>query len=870
MMDPYDYADVRRLTTGLELAEPVAVTLVRRGYRTIEAARRFLEAGEAHDAREFAGIDEVCELVLRAARAGERITIHGDYDVDGVCATAILVSTLRSLGAGCDWLIPDRHADGYGLSMATVDQLQHRGTDLLITADCGIGSHEEVASAQSAGMQVVVTDHHQPGDVLPDCLIVHPVVSEYPFEGLCAAGVAHKLAIALSDAAGCGAVETVSGRRHPCDRDLDLVALATVADMVPLVGENRRLVREGLRVMRTGPRVGLRALMAVAAVDRDTVDAGALGFRLGPRINAAGRLYRADAGVELMLTEDPDRAASIAAELDRANAERRWAEREVTEAAERARAALPPLQAEAPALVLAGEGWHPGVIGIAASRMVERHHRPTVLISVEGGRGRGSARSIPGFDLVSALDSCSEHLLRHGGHRAAAGLELEASRIGEFREAFLTRAGSEIDPADLVRTERLDALVGVGREGIGMDLAEQLESLGPFGVGNPGPRLLVPSGRLREVRPLGEEGRHSRFQLESGTGRAAGVAFGMNGEISRRKDEPIDLSIELEVDRWNGAEQPRVVVREVYPLTEASGEDEPSGCDGDCPAPDPEWWGRLEDEIASVSDGAPGRLLDVRPEEGARRELVDRRGGAAVASLTELISSGESVLAVCADSARRAALAASAADPRRFGASLPRVACCRCGGSSLDRALATAGRALADPGLVLADWIAVARRPAAPRRFQHVVLIDPAPSEGLEGLALRTADAGPGFGYAHLAFGPAEVELARRLLALDWGLRRPIGEIWRGLAEIGEAAEGERLRAVLSGPSRFPRTAEVAGRCVAVLCELGLCEWHADGLSSRLRVLSSERTDLGRSRAYRACLAKHQEAIRFLQSRAQT
>ncbi|HET8592938.1 MAG TPA: single-stranded-DNA-specific exonuclease RecJ, partial [Solirubrobacterales bacterium] len=713
-IDPYDYAEVRRLASGLELAEPVAITLVRRGYRTVDAARRFLEAREAHDAHEFDGIEEVAGLVLAAARNRERITIHGDYDVDGVCATAILVSTLRSLGAECDWLIPDRQADGYGLSIATVERLQRRGTRLLITVDCGIGSHEEVAAARSAGIRVVVTDHHQPGERLPDCPIVHPVVSGYPFEGLCAAGVAHKLAIALCDAAGRGAVETVSGRRHPADADLDLVALATVADMVPLVGENRRLVREGLRLIRAGPRVGLRALIAVAAVDRERIDASDLGFRLGPRINAAGRLYRADAGVELMLTEDSDRAAAIAAELDRANAERRWAERQVTEAAERARAALPPSQAEAPALVLAGEGWHPGVVGIAASRMVERHGRPAILVSLDGGRGRGSARSIPGFDLVAALDACAHHLLRHGGHRAAAGLELEAARVEAFRESFLAHARAEIDPADLVRTERLDALVGVGRDGIGMDLAEQLETLGPFGTGNPDPRLLVPSGRLREVSPLGEEGKHSRFQLESGTGRAAGVAFGMNGEITRREDVPIDLSIELEVDRWNGAEQPRVVVRELYPLPSASEDEEPAGCGAGCPASDAEWWARFEEELARAVDGNPGAFLDTRAPEGARRELVDRRGGAAIASIAELISSGESVLAVCADAGRRGALAASAANPRRFGAAPPRLACRRCGDQCLDRALGSPERGPAGSGLVLADWNTLALRPAAP------------------------------------------------------------------------------------------------------------------------------------------------------------
>jgi single-stranded-DNA-specific exonuclease len=868
--DPYDYGEVRRLASELALAEPVAITLVRRGYRTVDAARRFLEARESHDPTEFTGIDEVCDRILSVAHRKGRITIHGDYDVDGVSSTAILVSTLRSLGADCDWLIPDRLSDGYGLTMASVEKLQRRGTELVITVDCGIGSIEEVAAARAAGIDVVVTDHHLPGDQLPDCPIVHPIVSEYPFEGLCAAGVAHKLAIALCDTAGKGAVETVGGRRHTCDRDLDLVALATVADMVPLVGENRRLVREGLRVLRDSPRVGLRALMAAASVDPESVDAGALGFRLAPRINAAGRLYRADAGVELMLTEDADRAAQIAEELDRANGERRWTERKVVEEAERARSALPPSLADAPALVLAGEGWHPGVVGIAASRMVERHNRPAVLLSIDGTKAKGSARSVPGFDLVAALGACDAHLVRYGGHRAAAGLELEAGDLDAFREAFIEQAAAEIDPDDLIRMERLDALVGVGREGIGMDLARQLESLGPFGMGNPGPRLLVPSGRLREVRPLGEEGKHSRFQLESGAGRALGVAFGMNGEISRREDQPLDLSIELEVDRWNGAETPRVVVRELYPLPNPAGADaKPATCGDHCPAPDDEWWERLERELARVTEGQLGALLDVRPAESGRREAIDRRGGPAVASLAELISSGEPVLAICADAGRRARLASEAANPSRFGAALPRIACCRCGAAGLDEALSEAPAA----GLVLADWTSIARRPSAPLAFRHVVLIDPPPSEPLEGLAWAAAQA-PGIGggsgaYIHLAWGAAEADLAERLLGWEWNLRAAIRDIWRGLAATGgEAAESD-LRSLLSGDSAYARTPELAGRCVRVLSELGLCEWRPTGGGPALRVLSSERTELGRSRAYVDCEARHEEAIRFLRSKAQ-
>jgi single-stranded-DNA-specific exonuclease len=441
---------------------------------------------------------------------------------------------------------------------------------------------------------------------------------------------------------------------------------------------------------------------------------------------------------------------------------------------------------------------------------------------------------------------------------------LDADRVDAFREAFIAYAASKIDPADMVRTESLDALVGVGREGIGMDLARQLESLGPFGMGNPGPRLLVPSGRLREVRPLGEEGKHSRFQLESGAGRAAGVAFGMNGEISRREDEPLDLSVELEVDRWNGAEQPRVVVRELYPLDSEDRGTEGAQCGDGCPAPAGQWWARLEREMERVEAGQPGALLGVRAPEGARREQVDRRGGAAVASLAELISSGEPVLAICADAGRRARLASAAADPRRFGAARPRIACCRCGSESIDAALQTSPEAGA--GLALVDWTVVAQRPDSPRGFRHVVLIDPAPSEALEGLACAEADAG---GFLHLAWGPAELQFAERLLGREWELRSAIAEIWRALAEGGGEAEGEALRSILAGGSGYARTPETAARCVRVLCELGLSEWTGDPAAAALRVLSSERTDLGRSRAYGACIARHQEAIRFLQARAQ-
>ncbi|HEY8640312.1 MAG TPA: single-stranded-DNA-specific exonuclease RecJ, partial [Solirubrobacterales bacterium] len=535
--EPYSYAEARALADELGVSDPIAVTLVRRGYRTVADARRFLNADEAHDPLEFEGMAAVVDLLLSAAGAGRRITVHGDYDVDGVCATAILVAALRDLGAQCDWYIPDRLGEGYGVSVAGVRGLAARGTDVLLTADCGITCATEVEEARAAGMEVVVTDHHSPPEQLPDCPILHPELSGYPFAQLCGTGVAYKLACALR-ASGAASSDEAD------EADLDLVALATVADVVPLVGENRSLVRRGLAVARRARRPGMRALIAASGSEAERLDEGDFGFRLAPRINAAGRLYRADAGVELFLTDDPQRAEEIAAELDRVNNERRHAEREVEAAAEAARRELPDHLRDAAALVIAGNGWHPGVVGIVASRLVERYWRPVILLSFDGDSGRGSGRSITGFDLLGGLEACSEHLVRFGGHRAAAGLELEASEFDRFRDAFISHAAEQLGPEDLTRTESIDALVG--GDGLGLELAEELERLGPFGAGNPGIRLLVPSALLGDVRSMGE-GKHSRFSLSSGGARALGVAFGRSS-LPVSEKEPVDAAVRLEVN----------------------------------------------------------------------------------------------------------------------------------------------------------------------------------------------------------------------------------------------------------------------------------------------------------------------------------
>ena len=847
-IEPCSYEEARALAGELGISEPVALTLVRRGYRTAEAARRFLEATESHDPFEFDAMEEVVGLLLDAVDGSRRITVHGDYDTDGVCSTAILVAALRDAGADCDWYIPDRMGDGYGLSADTVRRLAARGTGLLLTADCGVGCPDEVALARGLGLEVVVTDHHEPGERIPDCPILHPRLSGYPFGELCATGVAHKLAQAVRERAGAAAGDVT---------DLDLVALATVADLVPLRGENRALVRAGLTEIRRARRLGLRALIAAARCEPGRLDEGDLAFRLAPRINAAGRLYRADAGVELMLTPDDGRAEQIASELDRANLDRRAAEREALAGAERALAELPEELRDAPALVVAGEGWHPGVVGIVASRLVERHWRPAVVIGLDGsGRGRGSGRSIPGFDLLEGLRACSEHLERFGGHRAAAGLELDAERIDRFREAFAAHAAAALGPAELVRTEPVDAVVG--GESLGLAIAEELERLAPFGKGNPEPRLLVPAARLRDVRPMGE-GKHARFNLESGANRAFGVAFGVNGELDRAAaGGPLDVAVKLEVNQWNGTVEPRVVLRELF-TEEGTGVTDPAACPS---AAGPEdWWRRFDAELNRDLD-----LLGEWARTGpSSRTLVDRRGCSGVACVAGLLSTGATVLALCADVSRRRALAESAAAPARFGGGEAIHACGRCAAPPMSARLE--GLVANGPGLALADWGAVALDPELAAGFEHVVVIDPPPFPELEGLA------GIGSGYLHLAWGEPEVELALRVHDAEWPLRQGLAASFRALREAvsasGAEAGGEPLIRALAGDGKHPRTPEQAARRARVLGDLGLLRWHGTGTARTLGVVSSEGQDLERSGAFRAYRARHEEGKRFLSSKRQ-
>src|SRR4051812_25898888 len=620
---PYDVGVAACLAGELGVSRELAAVLVRRGLDSAAEARRFMAAEERGDPLGLPGARAAGEAILAHARRGSRIVVHGDYDVDGVCSTAMLVRALRALGAEPAWELPSRFGEGYGLSRATVERLAAQGTDLLVTVDCGVTAVEEVAAARAAGMDMVVTDHHRAGDQLPDCTIVHPALGAYPFPDLCASGVVLKLSEAMRSLAG--------GDPRGAEEDIDLAALATVCDLVPLRGENRRIVRQGLAAMARTDKPGLSALMEVAACEPGAVDEHALGFRLGPRINAAGRMQRADAALELMLTESGDRAKEIARELDLLNRDRREAEVRILAAAD----AAAEEQAAAAALVVAGEGWHPGVVGIVASRLVERWCRPAVVVALDGQAGRGSGRSIAPYDLHAGLASASDHLRRFGGHRAAAGVELERAELPAFRAALAAHAGAALCAEDLVPVERIDAVVPASV--LGLPLAEELEALRPFGMGNPEPTLLVPAASVEALAAMGQERDHARFVLTTPGGtRSRVVAFNTPlSAVAPARERPHELAVRLGRNRWNGTIEPKVVLRAACPTRTGALHD----------VGEEEFWTALERELRAELDQAATQV--------PVRQSADRRGIGFAGVVGDLLTSGEPTLVAVADVARR-------------------------------------------------------------------------------------------------------------------------------------------------------------------------------------------------------------------------
>jgi single-stranded-DNA-specific exonuclease len=555
---PCPHRQASALVRELGLSEITASVLVRRGYGDPEEARAFL-AGELplHEPNLLGDMQAAVERIQAAVAAGKRICVHGDYDVDGICATVLAVFILRELGAEVEWHLPSRFDEGYGVSGQTLVRLAEEGCGLVLTVDCGITAVEEVRRARELGLDVIVTDHHRPGEQLPDCPIVATRPSGYPFPELCGTGVVYKLGQALLGA------DADALRRH-----LDLVALATIADVVPLVGENRSLAIAGLRGLARTQKAGLQALMKVARVDPAAVDAGAVGFRLAPRINAAGRLGHPGAALELLLTEDREEARRLADRLEDLNRDRQVVEDKILRAAIGQVEEWPEAKRRQRGYVVWGEDWHEGVIGIVASRLVERYHRPVVLIAGTEGLWKGSGRSIPSFDLHGALASCAHHLERFGGHRAAAGLSISSEQLEPFAEAFAAQAEGLVGDDDLLPTTIIDAVLPRGAR-LTLDLCGELRRLAPFGLGNPAVTLLAPACELGDLATVGD-GKHLRFRVHrDGRDAGAAIAFGQGTKLDRyRRLGHYDVAFRLEENHWNGTVAPQLVVRRVFDADE--------------------------------------------------------------------------------------------------------------------------------------------------------------------------------------------------------------------------------------------------------------------------------------------------------------
>lgn len=556
-----DSARVDELTGALGLPRALCSVLVARGHDVVDDAKRVLRPRleHLHDPSTLADGPAAARRIAEAVRRGETVLVHGDYDVDGICSTALLTRFLRSLGGTVVPFVPHRLRDGYDFSPAGLAAAREAGASVVVTADCGTLAHGPIADARAAGIDVVVTDHHTVGASLPQAVaVVNPRRDDcrYPDKDLCGAGVAFRLCELVAAELGADADEL-----HTL---VDLVALATIADLVPLAGENRVLAHFGLRRLARTRWVGLRALLAVSDVDPGRLTSGHVGFRLAPRINAAGRIGEARDALGLLLTDDESEARSLARRLDELNTERREEDRRtLDEALDHLVDRFDP--ASDFGLVLSADGWHPGVIGIVASRVVERVHRPVVMIALDGTKGRGSARSIPGFHLYEALAECAEHLDRFGGHRQAAGMDVRPESVEAFRVAFNAVAREKLDGRELRPTLRPDVDLDLAEADL--ELVRWLSYLGPHGIGNPGPLFRARDLRVEGARVVGE--RHIKAVLRQGAARIDAIGFGLAERLptERLGDEPFDALFRLERNEWRGRTRVQAKLTDLRPAS---------------------------------------------------------------------------------------------------------------------------------------------------------------------------------------------------------------------------------------------------------------------------------------------------------------
>ncbi|MGI6238026.1 MAG: single-stranded-DNA-specific exonuclease RecJ [Christensenellales bacterium] len=543
----------QRTARGTDFERPAGMPdalhrlLVARGIGSVEQARAFLKpnASMLHPPALLTGIAQAAARLRQAVGAGERICIFGDYDVDGVSASAILSLALGEMGGEFEVYLPSRHEEGYGLNEPAVREIAARCA-LLVTVDCGITSAHLVSLAKDLGLDVIVTDHHRPDAILPDCIVVNPLVGDYPEPQLCGAGVAFKLA------------EELLGR-DAAMAYIDLAALATVADIVPLTGENRAIVSLGLDAMNKHPRLGLSMLREVAALSEKPYTAGMLGFQIGPRLNASGRIGSAKRAFSLLTTNSPDEARALASELNEENTARKKLESEILEDA-LARLTDHDFVARR-AIVLAGEDWNSGVIGLAASRLAERFYCPAILISLSGDTGVGSCRSIPGVDIHAALSAVQSHLVRFGGHKQAAGLTIARENIDAFQTALDQYLSETVAPEQYLPVTEYD--MDARFDELDPVFLSLMESFAPTGMGNPAP-ILRTRAQVVDARRVGKDGAHLSLSLNDGTNRLRAIAFREGARASRLSGD-VDVLHAPKINRFAGRTSVELEVRAIKP-----------------------------------------------------------------------------------------------------------------------------------------------------------------------------------------------------------------------------------------------------------------------------------------------------------------
>jgi single-stranded-DNA-specific exonuclease len=541
-----DEAAVGRLAEDLKVTRLVAKLLVQRGIVEPEFGRRYLSSSLRSDLPSpflMTGMEKAAERLAQAVAAGELICVWGDYDVDGTTGTATIVCFLREIGTAPIYYIPHRIDEGYGLNIEGLKQLRERGVRVVVSVDCGVSNSHEIDFARSLGLDIIVVDHHQPPEILPPALAIlnpHQIGCAFPDKGLCGAGLAFYLVIALR--AKLRDLGWFKGAEPDLRTCLDVVTLGTIADMVPLKGVNRVLSRRGLEVLGGSTRPGIIALKKVAGIRDGDISAGQVGFRLGPRINAAGRMDAALKVVQMLTTTSADEALKIAEELEGHNRERQATEAKVLEAA---LASAGDEIGERYTLVLGDDGWHPGVLGIVASRIVEKFHRPTVVVGFQDGIGKGSARSIRGFHMVEGLRSCADCLEKFGGHEYAGGLSIRKENFLTFAERFEEAARQTLAPEDLTPLLEIDAQLDFSS--IGMELMRQLSVLEPFGIGNPEPLFMTRGVEVAERKTISGG---ARFKLRQAGKILGAVVFG-SGENLPDGEAKLDIVYRLNENEWN-------------------------------------------------------------------------------------------------------------------------------------------------------------------------------------------------------------------------------------------------------------------------------------------------------------------------------